>query len=54
MKITALVGFSGVLTMAAGETREYDNDLVIQDLLEAGYIEIAKPDPKSKSTTKKG
>ena len=46
MKIKALVPFSGVLTMAPGEVREYSNKEVITDLLKAGYIEEVTASPK--------
>ena len=54
MKIKALVPFSGVLTMAPGEIREYNNKEVIADLLRAGYIEevaasLKKSSKKSKA-----
>lgn len=39
MKIRAIVSFSGVISMAKGSEMEYDNDVVLQDLLQAGYIE---------------
>ena len=42
MKIKALVGFSGILSMAEGEELEYDNKEVIEDLKQAGYIEIVE------------
>ena len=38
MRIRALRGFAGVLTMSKGEEREYDNEAVIKDLFRAGYI----------------
>lgn len=39
MKIKAITSFSGKLTMAKGEVTEYGDKAVLQDLLEAGYIE---------------
>lgn len=39
MVIKAKIGFCGVLCMAKGEIREYDNKVVLADLLRAGYIE---------------
>lgn len=39
MKIKALTSFSGALTMYKGQTMEYDDKVVLQDLLQAGYIE---------------
>ena len=38
MRIKALCSFSGVISMAAGEELEYENQTVIDDLLQAGYI----------------
>lgn len=43
MRIKALKSFSGVLSMHIGEEREYDNEVVLSDLLQAGYIEEIKP-----------
>ena len=37
MKVKALVGFAGAVSMAAGETRELD-ETIARDLLRAGYI----------------
>ncbi len=39
MKIRAKVSFCGVLSMGQGEVREYSNEAVLADLLEANYIE---------------
>ena len=47
MKIKALVGFAGVLTMKKGEILEYGDKAVLQDLLKAKYIEEVKKDVKS-------
>lgn len=43
MKIRALVSFSGVLCMRRGQEVEYDDNVVLQDLLQAGYIEEVTP-----------
>lgn len=43
MKIEALRSFSGLITMAAGEVREYNDDFVVNDLLQAGYVKEVKP-----------
>lgn len=53
MKIKALVSFSGKLSMHKDEITEYGNKAVLQDLLQAGYVEEvknndSKPDNKSK------
>lgn len=42
MKIRALESFSGALTMIKGEETEYNNNVVLQDLLQAKYIEEVK------------
>lgn len=42
MIIRAKIGFAGVLTMRKGETKEYNDEVVLQDLLKAGYIEEVK------------
>ncbi|WP_312372040.1 hypothetical protein [Lachnoclostridium sp.] len=39
MKIRALVSFSGVLSMRKGQEMEYNNEIVLQDLLQARYID---------------
>lgn len=38
MKVKALKGFAGVISMSAGETREIADDAVARELLRAGYI----------------
>ncbi len=56
VKIKALVSFSGAFSMAVGEVRECDDDYIIKDLLQAGYIEeVEKPkkDVKSKNESKR-
>lgn len=51
MKIEALRSFSGLITMAAGEVRECDDDFIVNDLLQAGYVKEVKANP-AKSQTK--
>ncbi len=47
MKIRALVSFSGVLNMRKGQEMECDNDVVLQDLFQARYIEkVEEEKPK--------
>lgn len=53
MRIKALIPFSGVLTMAPGEVREYSNEAVLQDLLRVGYIEEVSDGAPKKRATKK-
>lgn len=38
MVYRALISFSGVISMAAGEERELKDQYLIDDLLKAGYI----------------
>ena len=48
--LKALVSFSGVVSMRAGETREIDDAGVVADLKQAGYVEeIATPKRGRKS-----
>lgn len=59
MKYTALVSFSGVISMAYGDVKEISDVSVANDLLKAGYIvplgnsDIAEEKPK-KTTKRKG
>lgn len=50
MKIKALCSFSGRITMTEGETRECDNEYIVNDLLRAGYVEaVQNPPPANKA-----
>ena len=55
MKVKALVGFSGpAISMSKGATAEITDEVVLQDLLSAGYIEAVeaktkKEEPKNES-----
>lgn len=51
MKYKALIGFSGIVSMAKGEVKDLTDKAVIEDLLNAGYIEAEKK-PR-RTTTKK-
>lgn len=51
MKIKALVSFSGAFSMYKGEVRDYDNKIILNDLLLAGYVEEVKEN--TKKATKK-
>lgn len=42
MKYKALVGFSGIVSMAKDEVKELANQYIIDDLLNAKYIEEVK------------
>ena len=46
MKIIALKSFAGQLSMGKGEVREYNDEVVLQDLLKAEYIKEVKPKAK--------
>lgn len=42
MKIKALVSFSGAFSMMAGEEQECSDKAILQDLIQAKYIEEVK------------
>lgn len=42
MDVKALVSFSGVFSMYKGEVKECNDRVVLQDLLNAGYVEKVK------------
>lgn len=48
--VKAKVSFVGVVTMGAGEVRNIEDKLVLDDLLAAGYVELVE---KQKATTAK-
>lgn len=48
MKIKAIVNFSGILSMAKDDEMEYNDEVVLQDLLQAGYVEYIDS-PKKRS-----
>ena len=39
MLIKAKTNFAGTITMSKGQEMEYSDETILQDLLEAGYIE---------------
>ena len=43
MKIRAVENFSGLISMRKGEERELEDELLLKDLLKAGYIEEVAP-----------
>lgn len=47
MKVKALVSFSGIITMSAGEVGEISEKEVLNDLLKAGYVEEVKAEKKA-------
>lgn len=50
MKVKALVSFSGAFSMYKGEIKECNDKVILQDLLQAKYVEEVK---KEKSKVKK-
>lgn len=53
MKIRALCSFSGRITMAKGEVRDCGNEYVVNDLLRAGYVEVAEQLPPANESAEK-
>lgn len=50
MKVKALIGFSGLVSMRKGEIKEINDKNIVTDLIRAGYIEpIEKPKTKKSS-----
>ena len=49
----ALKTFSGKISMKKGEVRDIKDKYIVNDLLQAGYIEKEKPATKKKSAKKK-
>lgn len=39
MKVKALVSFSGLVTMAQGDEKVIKDKVILEDLLQAGYVE---------------
>lgn len=50
----ALISFSGLINMAAGEVREISDLAIAKDLIKAGYIMEMKAEPKKTAKAKKG
>ena len=49
MKIRAVENFSGLISMRKGEERELEDELLLSDLLRAGYVEeVAPVQPKKR------
>ena len=49
MKIRAVENFSGLISMRKGEERELEDELLLKDLLRAGYVEeVAPVQPKKR------
>lgn len=54
MKIKALVSFSGAFSMYKGEIKECSDNAILQDLLQAGYVEEVKEKPKKDVKSNEG
>lgn len=56
MKIKAKISFCGALCMTQGEVKECNDDVVLQDLLQAGYVEpaeVVRDESKRDNSTKR-
>lgn len=53
MKYKALKSFSGLVSMFEGEIKEIENKDIVNDLLNAHYIEEVKETKKTTKRTKK-
>jgi len=53
MKIKALVSFSGAFSMYKGEIKECSDNAILQDLLQAGYVEEVKEQKETVREVKK-
>lgn len=42
MLVKALKSFAGAVSMGAGETRDIDDEAILRDLMDAGYVEAEK------------
>ena len=54
MRVMALTSFSGVISMARGEERDIKNDVLLEDLLQAGYVktlEVEERKAESETST---
>ena len=53
MKVRAIISFAGAFSMGRGEEKECSDKAILQDLLQAGYIEEVKTE-KPKRDVKSG
>lgn len=53
MKYKALISFAGAVSMGKGEIKEIEDKAIINDLLDAKYIEPAEVKTTTKKTAKK-
>ena len=49
MKVKAVVSFCGLVSMAKNEVREINDKVILDDLLQAGYVEEVKSRKKVKA-----
>ena len=49
----ALISFSGVISMNAGDVKDIPDTNIAKSLLDAGYIEEIKPAERAKTTKSK-
>ena len=54
MKVKAVKSFSGVESLAAGETREVSPSPVWDDLIRVGYVRVIPEELTGKETAKNG
>lgn len=48
MKVRALISFAGAFSMYIGEEKECSDPAILQDLLQAGYVEKVEKSKKVK------
>ena len=51
-KVKALVSFAGIVTMGKGETKDIDNENIVNDLVSAGYVETMEEKKATKGRVK--
>lgn len=52
MKVRAVTNFSGAISMSKGDERDITNDVLLKDLLQAGYVEEVATSQDDKSQKK--
>lgn len=52
MRVRAVTNFSGAISMSKGEERDITNDVLLKDLLQAGYVEEVATSQDDKSQKK--
>lgn len=54
-KVKALTSFAGTnISMYPGEERDIEDKTILDDLLQAGHVELVDSEPVKKSKSKKG